>query len=198
LPLPYVDEALKLDVSGLPAGQHYSRDSDVTEKEMEHWLRQEGVTEEQIEHFRQLVASGMDPVRVSAHAHARRPAEGRRRPIKPSPHESQPNQPIEHRPGGHLDADFVSGQTTPLLAEDGYRHHEAEPERRPQSIPHPAGHALSPQGYGRQVIHYERGRGADLDAEAPRRRRFDLPGRPCVGLTSRRCLDGFIEEPVYG
>jgi hypothetical protein len=145
----YIDEPLELDRSGLPVGQHYSRDSDATPEEMEAWLRAEGATEEQLQHFRQLIADGMDPVRASAHAHARRPAEGRRRPIKPNPHESMPNQPIEHRPGGHLDADFVSGQTTPLSAEDGYRHHEAKPARRPQSIPRPAGHGLSPAGYSR-------------------------------------------------
>jgi hypothetical protein len=104
----------------------------------------------------------MDPVRASAHAHAYRPAEGRR-PIRPNPFESQPSTPVTHTPGTHgMDSNFAksAGSWSGSADDNNYgtaRRTDAPAFKhtghtgQPQAIPRPAGHGLSPTGYNRSA-----------------------------------------------
>jgi hypothetical protein len=207
--------------------QHYAcADDPVSEDTIIRMLAaaaDDGFSLEEVRELERLIRAGNDPtdsyVRIST-----RLRYSEREKMKPSPlhpHESTVKAPEHETAGeGGVDGGFMKDLGSMTLAAPEHsltgaynvHHHPPRPggkrfaqafpdpthggEMRTQHVTDPEGEPASPYTRDRVSVHYQRG-GA-VDNEAARRRRFDLPGRPCLGFTSQRCADGgTIEHPVY-
>jgi hypothetical protein len=162
-----------LDCNGRLGGERedYERTDDETMRTMLQTCEADGFSPKQIAHFKQLVAEGMDYARAYAVAASWDSMTGQeRRPQgRPNPYESRPAAPVSDRPGKEdLDSSFIrsTGSWSAAASANDYgtAAHIAAPAfknaghagQRPQGIPRPAGHGLSPAGYSRRAD----GRGA--------------------------------------
>jgi hypothetical protein len=175
----------------------------------------DGFTPDELAHLQRLLHDGVDPasayVRVceGGMPHAERE---RRRPRPLNPNESQPATPQTHTSGeGGLDADFVKDLGTEILSSGPSQtgpydrshipgrsgagsgaptaKHKGDAGHRSQSITRPEPGALTPTGYQREPVYYQRG---GLSPEENFCRRFG-----CTAIAKRPSGDGGeIWEPA--